>query len=368
MEGIKQNLSGNDMNGADIFSQFFGGGGGRRDNRRRRTKNICRDLPVELAELYTGKLRKFKITHKIICPDCKGRGGSEGCESICSDCNGNGVRVVRIRRGNMIQQYQNPCETCNSTGKIIDPKKRCSKCEGNKVIPDTIVVEAQVERGMKDGSKIILRSAADEAPDADAGDIVYTVKEKKHRIFTRNGPDLSVTRVCTLAEALCGFRFYLPHLDGRKLLIEIKQGDIINPNSVKVIRNEGMPVRGAAMTYGSLFIFFSIKFPLPQEIKDYAAIARCLNKEEDIPLDPNAQLCAIEDSNKDLFGKTVKEPQIEEDERVSIFIDFLFYRMMMMMMKDILLLVNNNNLYDLYFLLVLFVIRKQVINNEHEES
>lgn len=162
MEGIKQNMSADGMNASDIFSQFFGGRGG--GNRRRRTDDIVREYPVDLKDLYKGKTAKFRITHKIICSACKGRGGEEGCEKPCQDCRGRGMRVRVIQRGNMIQQSQSPCSTCRGTGKIIDPSKCCKVCNGNKVVPETKTIEVDVEAGMMEGDKVILPSAADEAP------------------------------------------------------------------------------------------------------------------------------------------------------------------------------------------------------------
>ena len=134
------------MNPFDIFVN-----GGRSSNRRRRTENITREYPISLEDLYKGKISKFRVTHKIICPTCKGVGGAEGCERSCPSCNGRGVRVRVIQHGNVIQQMQSPCPSCNGRGRIIDDSKRCKNCHGNKVVSETKTIEVAVERGMKDG-------------------------------------------------------------------------------------------------------------------------------------------------------------------------------------------------------------------------
>lgn len=298
----------------DLFSSFFGGG--RKSNTRRRTDNIIKEYPVSLEDLYKGKLTKFKVTHKIICSACRGRGGSEGCEKTCLDCRGHGVVVRTVRQGNVIQQFQSECSTCHGRGIIIDPSKRCKVCSGMKVVPETKVIEVLIERGMKQGSKIVLPSAADEAPNMQAGDIVYIVKEKKHPVFSHSGPDLSITLNISLAEALCGFTRHITHLDGRRLCIQVKQGEVINPSTVKVIQGEGMPVRGAGMTFGSLFVFFKVEFPTTLDTATCEQISKALHKPSTQPPEKEADVVSLVNSSRNDYGHSVYEPEVQEDTHV----------------------------------------------------
>jgi len=70
---------------------------------------------------------------------------------------------------------------------------------------------------------------ADEHPDADAGDVVFTLKEQEHKMFKRRGADLFLEKSVSLVEALCGFEIEVNHLDGRKLLVKSSPGDIVRP-------------------------------------------------------------------------------------------------------------------------------------------
>ena len=72
---------------------------------------------------------------------------------------------------------------------------------------------------------------ADEHPDADAGDVVFVLKQQEHADFKRKGADLFIERKISLVEALCGFTMELTHLDGRKLLIKTQPGEIVKPMS-----------------------------------------------------------------------------------------------------------------------------------------
>ena len=307
MEGIKQNMSADGMNASDIFSQFFGGRGG--GNRRRRTDDIVREYPVDLKDLYKGKTAKFRITHKIICSACKGRGGEEGCEKPCQDCRGRGMRVRVIQRGNMIQQSQSPCGTCRGTGKIIDPSKCCKVCNGNKVVPETKTIEVDVEAGMMEGDKVILPSAADEAPGMEAGDVVYVIKEKGSNMFARKKGDLLHIEKVTLAEALCGFTRNIMQLDGRVLRVTVPGGIVTEPNAVKIVRNEGMPIRGSLTDHGSLFIHFNVDFPAnmsPSDVEEikkvlkYPAQPQRVEGGEDVQMTP----CTL-----DRYGSSVYVPE-----------------------------------------------------------
>merc|ERR1712066_1074124 len=76
---------------------------------------------------------------------------------------------------------------------------------------------------------VTFREMADEHPDADAGDVVFVLKQQEHPEFKRKGADLFTERKISLVEALCGFTLELTHLDGRKLLIKTAPGEIVKP-------------------------------------------------------------------------------------------------------------------------------------------
>merc|ERR1719198_2532875 len=112
---------------------------------------------------------------------------------------------------------QGPCTTCSGAGKSFKTKK------------EREILQVHIQKGAPDGHKVIFREKADEHPDADTGDVVFQLKEQKHKEFTRRGADLFVERSISLVEALCGFEIEVTHLDGRKLLIKTAPGDIVKP-------------------------------------------------------------------------------------------------------------------------------------------
>merc|ERR1719316_1837309 len=117
----------------------------------------------------------------------------------------------------MIQQMQSACGSCNGTGKSFATKQ------------EREVLEVHIQKGSPDNHKVQFREMADEHPDADTGDVVFTLKQQEHKEFKRRGADLFIERKISLVEALCGFEIEITHLDGRKLLIRSAPGDIVRP-------------------------------------------------------------------------------------------------------------------------------------------
>jgi DnaJ homolog subfamily A member 2 len=67
---------------------------------------------------------------------------------------------------------------------------------------------------------------------------------------------------------LAGVRFDVPHLDGHVVHVVSSPGGVIGPESVKQVRDEGMPVYGHSHVKGALFVQFDIKFPEALELTD----------------------------------------------------------------------------------------------------
>jgi len=70
-----------------------------------------------------------------------------------------------------------------------------------------------------------------------------------------------IEKEITLIEALTGYEFVLTHLDGRKIRIKSKVGEVIKPDDIKTVEGYGMPYHKMAYKFGNLFILFKVKFP-----------------------------------------------------------------------------------------------------------
>ncbi|KAF9385058.1 Type I HSP40 co-chaperone [Podila verticillata] len=246
----------------DLFSHFFGGGGGRggRPSGPRRGKDVAHGLKVTLEDLYKGKTTKLALQKNIICEKCEGRGGKEGAVKTCTTCNGQGYRVMLRQMGPMMQQIQQPCGDCRGEGEIINAKDKCKHCNGRKVTQVRKVLEVHIDRGMKDGRKIVFNGEGDQAPGTIPGDVVIVLEQREHERFKRTGDDLYYNAKIDLVTALAGGKIQIPHLDDRILVVDILPGEVIKPAELKAVMGQGMPTE-RHHDFGNMYIQFEIDFP-----------------------------------------------------------------------------------------------------------
>jgi DnaJ-class molecular chaperone len=126
--------------------------------------------------------------------------------------------------------------------------------------PNEKVLEINVLPGWKAGTKVTFDQEGDEIGTSGIyQDVVFVVKEKKHPVFARDGSNLILKSQIPLKDALCGFTLEIPALDGRSLKFKIDQ--VIDGNSSRVIKGEGMPVSKRPGEKGDMVITFDVIFP-----------------------------------------------------------------------------------------------------------
>ncbi|MCJ1480196.1 hypothetical protein MMC06_000350 [Schaereria dolodes] len=256
----------------DILQQMFGMGGGvpsgftgSASRRPRKGRDEEQEYEVTLEELYKGKSAKFASKKNVVCSHCKGKGGKESAKpKSCSSCQGKGAKIgLRSIGPGLVTQETVVCDSCKGTGSVFKDKDKCKKCKGNRVTEERKLLEIYIPRGSKEGERIVLEGEADQVPDQQPGDIVFTLVVVPHPIFKRSGADLSAEMQITLAEALCGFsRVVIRHLDGRGIQINHMQdkGRVLRPGQVIKVAGEGMPFKKSDMR-GNLYLTVSIEFP-----------------------------------------------------------------------------------------------------------
>jgi len=216
-----------------------------------------------LEDIYNGKTKKMKVSRSIVCVTCAGTGSKDKVASTtCDECNGAGAKMeVRQIGPGMYQQMRSVCSECEGKGEVVPQGKRCTECNGKKTVKETKILKVEIDKGVKEGKKIVFSGESDQEPGMETGDIVFVVQEETHELFKRSGDDLIMEKDIPLIDALTGFAIQLNHLDGRSIVIESKKGDIVTPGDIKEIPGLGMPYFSRSYDFGSLYIKFNVIFP-----------------------------------------------------------------------------------------------------------
>ncbi|KAG8904324.1 Type I HSP40 co-chaperone [Tulasnella sp. 403] len=311
---------GGGMDPQDLFSQLFGGGGGffgsggpSRQTGPRKGKDLVHRVHVSLEDLYKGKTTKLALTKHVICGKCNGKGGKDGSVKKCTTCAGRGVRVIMRQLGPMIQQIQQPCNDCDGTGEVINPKDRCKQCSGKKVVSEKKFLEVHIDKGMKGGQNITFPGESDQAPDTIPGDVVIVVDEKPHDRFRREGNDLWHETEIDLLTALGGGSFSILHLDDRALIVNLLPGEVIKHGALKVVRGQGMPSYRHHEP-GDLYVRINVAFPQHIEPSVVPLLEKALPPRRALPhFDKKVHLEEVELSELDARQQKAAEKGRGED-------------------------------------------------------
>uniref|UniRef100_A0A7S1SKP9 Uncharacterized protein n=1 Tax=Tetraselmis chuii TaxID=63592 RepID=A0A7S1SKP9_9CHLO len=289
---------------ADIFDMFGGGGGGSR--RERKAEDVMHRLKVSLEEMYNGATRKLSLSRNIKCVTCGGNGSKSGAPATCSQCHGGGTETLLRPLGpGMMQQIQQQCRKCRGSGRNVAPGDECNDCRSKGLKSEKHVFEVNIEKGMKNGQRIVLRGEAGVGndPTVEPGNVVFQLEQKEHDSFKRVGDDLFLVHQLPLVDALCGGKIVFTQLDGRKLMIESKPGEVVKQDDWVCIEDEGMPHHTQPFMKGNMYVRFEVKFP------EKLDAGLCAKLAEILPGDAGPSASDLEDAEE----HDMKVVDIEEE-------------------------------------------------------
>lgn len=130
---------------------------------------------------------------------------------------------------------------------------------GDMMINEEETLYVTIPPGIDENEMITLKDKGNINKKQKKGDIKVNIKLEKSSLFSRSGLDLIFHKKVTLKEALCGFQFEIPHLNGKMLALNnIKNKAVIKPRFRKIVPNLGFQ---RERTKGSLIIEFDVTFP-----------------------------------------------------------------------------------------------------------
>lgn len=132
-----------------------------------------------------------------------------------------------------------------------------------------------IPSGIDDNEVLLLSEKGNAVNDQCKGDIKVVIHLENKTVFKRQGLDLIFRKSISLKEALCGFAFEIPHINGKTLSLNNKSNPtIVKPNYKKTVTGLGMMRDNA---YGNLIIEFDVEFPESLTAEQIAVIGGILS-------------------------------------------------------------------------------------------
>lgn len=208
----------------DLLGQMFGrgrrGGGASAGRGPQRGADYEATLTLDFADAVRGITTTLFLTTDAQCGTCTGSGSRPGSTpKVCSRCGGRGV--IDDNQGPF--SFTSPCTSCAGRGVVID--NPCPTCYGSGTEKRQREVQVRIPAGVDDHQKIRLKGKG--APGRNggpAGDLIVECQVTPHRLFGRDGANLTVRVPVTFAEAALGGDIDVPTLDGSRVTLRLRPG------------------------------------------------------------------------------------------------------------------------------------------------
>ncbi|XP_054262194.1 dnaJ homolog subfamily B member 13-like [Macrosteles quadrilineatus] len=125
--------------------------------------------------------------------------------------------------------------------------------------PEEKILTIPIRRGLPVGSRFDFPEVGDQGHTIIPADVIFTIVDKPHPVFRRDGLDLLMESTISLTQALVGFTLPVVTIDQRTLQVPVTQ--VVSPDYIKVVEGEGMPDWQEPLRRGNLLISFKIEFP-----------------------------------------------------------------------------------------------------------
>ncbi len=218
----------------DIFGEAFGFGGGARQKRGR---DISTELDISFTESIFGTERKVLLSKVSTCKECAGSGAEKNSKKItCVKCNGQGK--IHDTRNTFMGSFQTvrTCDTCHGTGKV--PEVKCRECKGHGVKESREEIAITIPAGINNGEMIRLSQMGEAVSGGATGDLYVKINVSAHKVWRREGHDLSITHSIKLTDALLGATHKIEAVDG-DITIDIPAG--ATAGEILRVKGRGVP-------------------------------------------------------------------------------------------------------------------------------
>ena len=209
----------------DLFGDLFAGSrGGSRGGARRqapaRGQSLNYQVKISFEDAYKGAEVPVSYNHDASCERCGGGGAEPGSgTTTCPRCKGSGQQM--ISQGAF--QFAQACPQCHGKGSVIS--NPCKTCRGNGSVRKSERINVKIPAGVDTGSKVRAAGKGDAGTNGGPpGDLFIVVQVGSHKLFKRDGADISFDLTITFMEAATGAKIEIPLPDGSKITLTVPAG------------------------------------------------------------------------------------------------------------------------------------------------
>ncbi len=250
----------------DVFGDIFGGGRRGGSSQVFRGADLGYELRLDLEDAVAGDSVTIDVPTQVSCQTCSGSGAKKGSEPVkCTTCAGAGQ--VRMQQG--FFSIQQTCPACKGAGTVIDDP--CNDCHGRGRVSKTKKLSVKVPPGVDDGDRIRLSGEGEAGRNGGpAGDLYVEIRVNKHKLFDRDGADLSCEVPISMAVATLGGEVELPTLEGN---VSLKIPDGTQSGKIFRLRGKGVTTVRDRRT-GDLFARVLVETPVSLTAEQQALLRK----------------------------------------------------------------------------------------------
>lgn len=245
----------------DIFDSIFGGGfggfGGNRGGRTpQRGADLRASLEISFEEAVFGTEKDITINKSVPCDACEGTGSKSKETKRCSVCGGTGQ--VQVKQNTPFGQFMNvkTCDKCGGTGKAVDDP--CQVCRGKGFVRKAVKVHVKIPAGIDNGQAISISGMGEPGSKGGApGNLLVSVRIRPHKTLERDGYDIHVEKVISVAQAALGDTIKIETIDG---LVELNIPEGTQSGVSLRMRGKGVP-KLQSSGRGDQYVHLTVEIP-----------------------------------------------------------------------------------------------------------
>ena len=251
----------------DLFGNLFSSAGtSRRSTTRgpRRGSDIEGEVTITFEQAVSGDTVSMRTISDQPCASCRGTGARAGTlPKVCPTCEGSGMQSSTA--GGVFSMSE-PCRDCLGRGLLVEDA--CPDCNGSGRARSANTMNVRIPAGVNDGQRIRIKGKGAAGENGGApGDLYVSVHVKPHKLFGRNGNNLTLEVPVTFAEATLGAEISVPTLGGSPVKLRVPSN---TPNG-RTMRLRGKGARKSDGTTGDLLV--TLKVEVPEHLSDAARSA-----------------------------------------------------------------------------------------------